>query len=155
MCRDPDLPSDLLFGRSRAQLGGHCAIEYCEKQKAHAQQIFASVREKLERSAIFQKHYHSRMGLHLKEYKVGDEVWWYYPPTANKKLGLSWLGPFTVVQVNQPGHTVKISSLNRLQWVHASGLKHVRRTIDGQLLNAPFNDTGQRLRKYKAQCAAI
>ena len=80
------------------------------------------------------------MGLHIEEYRVGDEVWWFYPPTANKKLGLRWLGPFTVVQVNQPGHTVKISGLNRLQWVHASGLKHVCRTPDGKLLNDhPFS----------------
>ena len=140
MCRDPELPTDLLYGMSQVRLGASCTVEYCEKQKARAQQIFANVREKLERSAVFQKHYHARMGLHLEEYRVGDEVWWFYPPTANKKLGLRWLGPFTVVQVNQPGHTVKISGLNRLQWVHASGLKRVCRTPDGKLLNDhPFS----------------
>ena len=135
-CEDPELPTDILYGRSTtSQLVRGCRMTYVEKQRCDAQKVFARVSDHLERAATFQKRYHARHGLRIREYGVGQEVWWFYPPHANQKLRYPWLGPFIVTDTNMPGNTVKIQGLGRHQWVHASALKLVRRTKDGKLLN--------------------
>jgi len=138
-CEDPELPTDLLYGREPTDVAHvACPVKYVEGQRLVAQQISARVAQTLRRSAVLQKRDHARGGLRLVEYNVNDEVWWYYPPHANRKLGVPWLGPFTVVGVNKPGNTVKICGLGRLQWVHASSLKHVLRARNGDLVNSPY-----------------
>ena len=37
----------------------------------------------------------------MREYQVGQQVWWFYPPCANQKLKYPWTGPFKVTQVTQ------------------------------------------------------
>ena len=64
----------------------------------------------------------------MREVKVGEQVWWYYPPTANQKLKYPWTGPFEVTDVAKDRNTARIS------WVHASSLKSVIKTQDGKLL---------------------
>ena len=134
-CEDPELPTDLLYGRSASQrLVPECRLTYAEEQRDTAQKVIGSVATFLGRSAVFQKRSHARQGLRIREYKEGDEVWYYYPPLANQKLRYPWLGPFKVTAANIPGNTVKITGLGRDQWVHASALKPVRRTADGALI---------------------
>jgi len=138
-CEDPELPTDLLYGREPTDVAHvACPVKYVEGQRLVAQQISARVAQTLRQSAVLQKRDHARGGLRLVEYHVNDEVWWYYPPHANRKLGVPWLGPFTVVGMNKPGNTVKICGLGRLQWVHASSLKHVLRARNGDLVNSPY-----------------
>ena len=35
-------------------------------------------------------------GLKMREYHVGQQVWWYYPLSVNHKLKYPWTGPFEV-----------------------------------------------------------
>ena len=73
-------------------------------------------------------------GLKMREYQVGKEVWWYYLPSANQKLKYPWTGPFKVTQVTKCRNDVHILGYAHDSWVHASSLKPVVKTLDGQLL---------------------
>ena len=70
----------------------------------------------------------------MREYKVWQEVWWYYPPSANQKLKYPWTGPFKVTQVTKCRNVACIIGYGRNSWVYASSLKPVVKTLDGQLL---------------------
>ena len=45
----------------------------------------------------------------MREFKIGDQVWWYYPPAANQKLKYPWTGPFKVLDVTKDRNTVRIA----------------------------------------------
>jgi len=70
----------------------------------------------------------------MNEYQVGQQVWWYYPPSANQKLKYPWTGPFKVTQVTKCRNVVGILGSGHNSCVHASSLKPVVKTLDGQLL---------------------
>ena len=44
-----------------------------------------------------QKNNYDR-GLKPREYNEGSWVWRWYPPLANQKLGLGWVGPYLVIK---------------------------------------------------------
>ena len=48
------------------------------------------------RSAERQKRYYDIRAASRK-FQIGDWVWYYYPPTGNRKLGRGWLGHYLVV----------------------------------------------------------
>ena len=51
----------------------------------------------MRQAARRQKAYYDRQ-LKTREYKTGDWVWRFFPPTANKKLGDRWRGPYLVIR---------------------------------------------------------
>ena len=73
-------------------------------------------------------------GLKMREFKVGEQVWWYYPQTAHQKLKYPWTGPFEVTDVAKDRNVEHIKGYGRDSWVHASSLKQVVKTLDGKLL---------------------
>ena len=56
----------------------------------------------------------------MREFKIGEQVWWYFPPTANQKLKYPWTGPFEVTDVAKDRNTARIKGYRRDSWVHAS-----------------------------------
>ena len=67
----------------------------------------------------------------MRQFNVGEQVWWYFPPTANQKLKYPWTGPLEVTDVAKKRNTARI--IGRDSWVHASSLKSVIKTQDGKL----------------------
>lgn len=47
------------------------------------------------KAAFRHKKYYDR-GLNPRDFKSGDMVWRWYPPWANLKLGLGWIGPYMI-----------------------------------------------------------
>ena len=57
-------------------------------------------------------------------YKVGDWVLLYYPPIANKKLGLKFLGPFKVTrQINEVSYEIEAPQTGKKKNVNVNHLK--------------------------------
>ncbi len=60
------------------------------------QDIFQYANEHLGKAAMAQKKNYDK-GLKTRSFNIGTFVWRWYPPKANKKLGLGWDGPYLVV----------------------------------------------------------
>ena len=70
----------------------------------------------------------------MREYQVGQKVWWYNPPSANQKFKYPWTGPYEVTDVARDRNVARIKGPGCDSWIHALSLKHVVTTPDGQLL---------------------
>jgi len=104
------------------------------EQQRHMTEIHEQVRKHLQSSAEMQQRGQIQGGLKMREFKIGEQVWWYFPPTANQKLKYPWTGPFEVTDVAKDRNTARIKGYGRDSWVHASSLKPVIKTQDGKLL---------------------
>jgi hypothetical protein len=88
-----------MYGHSLPDRPRVCPAEYVEIQKQAIISAFSLARAKLKVSASSQAKVYNQGGLKLREYRVGDKVWRFYPSQANLKLGKSWTGPWTVERV--------------------------------------------------------
>ena len=90
-----NLPIDLTMGpppQSRHQ----CPIEYVEWVKQAITKAHEAARIALGKSTVRQKRGYDLRAKPVR-YAVGDFVWRWYPPSANRKLGKGWIGPYKVV----------------------------------------------------------
>ena len=136
-CENPDLPFDILYATRRPALVARnlkCASEYLVEQKEKMPAIHELVRRNLDASARMQQRGQIQGGLKLREYQIGQKVWWYYPPSANQKLKYPWQGPYEIAEVAHDRNVARITGRGRDSWVHASSLKHVVTTPDGKML---------------------
>ena len=88
-CENPDLPLDILYTSRRPDLVRRnriCAAKYMVEQQARMTAIHEVVRKNLYASAEMQQRGQIQGGLKMREFKVAEKVWWYYPLTANQKL---------------------------------------------------------------------
>ena len=86
-CENPDLPLDLLYTSRRPDLikrNKIGAAKYMVEQQRHMTAIHDVVSKHLQSSAEMQQRGQIQVGLKMREFKVGEQVWWYYPPTAIK-----------------------------------------------------------------------
>ena len=60
------------------------------EQQRHMTEIHEQVRKHLQSSAEMQQRGQIQGGLKIREFKIGEQVWWYFPPTANQKLKYPW-----------------------------------------------------------------
>ena len=90
------------------------------EQQRHMTEIHEQVRKHLQLSAEMQQRGQIQGGLKMREFKVGEQVWWYLPPTAT--------------DVAKDRNTARIRGYRRDSWVHASSIKSVIKTQDGKLL---------------------
>ena len=95
--RDVDAPIDIMVGAPPTKTQIQCPIKYIEWMKSAMTGAFQFTHEQLGIAASRQKKNYDR-GLKPREYAAGDWVWRFYPPEANKKLGLGWLGPYLVIK---------------------------------------------------------
>ena len=136
-CENPDLPLDLLFTSCRPDLirrNNKCTAKYMVEQQQRMTAIHEVVRKHLRSSAEMQQRGQIQGGLKMREFTIGDQVSWYYPPTANQKLKYPWTGPFEVTDVAKDRNVARIGGYGRDSWVHASSLKLVIKTLDGKVL---------------------
>ena len=78
--------------------GPACKVRYVEWIKEASRYAFEFARK----SILSSTDHHERL-YNLNScpapFKLGDNVWWYYPPKAQSKFGRKWFGPYLVVQV--------------------------------------------------------
>ena len=75
------------------------------EQQRHITEIHEQVRKHLQSSAEMQQRGQIQGGLKMREFKIGEQVWWYFPATANQKLRYPWTGPFEVTDVAKDRNT--------------------------------------------------
>ena len=77
----------------------------------------------VKKSATSQKTYYDR-AFKPTHYKVGDWVWHWYSPTANKKLGLGWTGLYLIInQISDVTYSIQKSVTSPIINVHVDHLK--------------------------------
>ena len=121
--REINLPIDLLHppeGIAQAK----CPVHYVEWIKNAAKHAYNCARlhgmTNQDRQA---RNYNFKSG--TPGFSVGQSVWWYYPPIAQKKFGRKWFGPYLVVE-KLPGevrYKIKRSQFSNDRVVHVDQLK--------------------------------
>jgi hypothetical protein len=127
--RECTLPVDLVYGKLIPDPGSTCYVEYVEWVREAAESAFDIVRKELKKASIRQaRHYNKLSG--DPSYKVGDWVLLYYPPVANQKLGLKFIGPFQVLEViSEVCYRIKSVKTGKDRVVHVNHLKLYRSEV--------------------------
>ena len=115
------LPIDLVMGPPPN--APQCPIEYVEWLKRTIVLAHESARKSLVKSTARQKRNYDLRAKPI-HYRPGDFVWRWYPPTANRKLGKGWVGPYKVIGC--PSHVnceVQREQGGRIVRVHIDHLK--------------------------------
>ena len=89
------LPVDLTMG-PLPQGDRTCPVEYVEWLKGTITRAHEAARIALKKSTVKQKRGYDFKAKPTR-YAIGDYVWRWYPPSANRKLGIGWTGPYKVV----------------------------------------------------------
>ena len=91
------LPVDLIAGSPPGNVEEwKCPVEYIKWTRQVMGNIHQKVYENLRRSTARQKRNYDLRSKPTR-YAVGQFVWRWYPPSAKKKLGKGWVGPYKVV----------------------------------------------------------
>ena len=117
------LPIDLVVGVPPLDEHPQCPIEYVEWLR---QTIFLAhevARKSLKKSALQRKRNYD-LGAKPTNYRLGEFVWRWYPPTAKCKLGKGWTGPYKVVGCpNHLNYLIQKEVEGRVIRVHVDHLK--------------------------------
>ena len=120
--RDVTMPADIMFGAAQVMADRACTVSYVERvlQTHWAAHVF--VRTHVGRVARRQKHSYDR-ALKPRSFNVGDPVMVLDVPNANKKLGVPWAGPYSILKrVNDLLYGVAMGTTGR-RFVHVDMLK--------------------------------
>ena len=124
------LPIDILVGAPpRHDVRYKCKVEYVEWLRRSLSRAHTFAHQQLGVAAKRQKQYYDRK-TDTVTYPVSCFVWWWYPPKANRKLGVGWTGPFRVMDRPTDVHAV-IQELpgSNTRRVHINQLKpHLGKT---------------------------
>ena len=146
--REIDCPIDLMVGPPPSYQQTECPIRYIEWVKSAMSGAFEFTHQQLGLAASRQKRDYNR-GLKPREFKEGDWVWRWYPPTANQKLGLGWVGPYLIVKrLSYLTYRIQKSEDSRPLVVHVdhlkpfAGTKHPRNWLhrNTETENLPVNE---------------
>lgn len=91
--REVNFPIGLMVGQPPGIPDFEYRIQYVEWDKSATIRAFEFASGHLVEAASRQKRNYER-GLKPKEYKRGDWIRRWYPPSAGGKLGLGWVGPY-------------------------------------------------------------
>jgi len=118
------LPIDLMVGAPpRHNIRYKCRVEYVEWLRNTLGHAHLFARQQLGISANRQKTYYDKKSNPIS-FPTGSFVWWWYPPKANRKLGIGWSGPFRVMQRPTDIHCViQLSPDAQSKRVHINQLK--------------------------------
>ena len=94
--RETKLPIDIMYGEPPGNSHVDCYHEYVEWFKGASRAAFEFARLQLAKTAERQIRNYDK-NVCEQFFKVGDHVWFYYPP-MKKKLSSGWVGPYIVVK---------------------------------------------------------
>jgi hypothetical protein len=121
--RDITLPVDIMYGDPPHSCEFACPSEYVEWLRHSMSLSHKQVSEQLQIAASRQNKCYSK-GLKPSSYSENELVWRWYPPTANVKLGLGWVGPYKVLKkVTKVTYQVEHTVSKKQVVVHVDHLK--------------------------------
>lgn len=101
--RETTCPLDLMVGHPPGQDPPECPILYVEWVRQSMTGAYGFVYDNLGQAALRQSQdYNNNKKLKLRKFTSGSWVWRWYPPKANQKLGLGWVGPYLVMEEITP-----------------------------------------------------
>ena len=127
---ETQMPIDIMVGSPpRQDVRYKCSNEYVEWLRRSMTRAHKFARQQLGKAAEHQKMYYDRGSKELT-CPVGSFVWWWYPPKADRKLGVGWMGPYRVIGRPTEVHALIQEGPDRPQRrVHINQLKpHLGRT---------------------------
>jgi hypothetical protein len=122
--REMTLPIDIMMGVPRSQAEHYrCQTEYVEWLRSALQRAHEMARRKLKVAARRQKNYYDARSKPHK-YQVGEFVWRWYPPKANRKLSRGWVGPYRIMATpTQVNCVIQLTPDLRPVRVHCDAVK--------------------------------
>ena len=90
-------PIDIMFGLPKSQTHLSCPIAYFEWVQEGLKNAFEFAHKQIGISASRQKENYDK-NLKIRQFHENTWVWRWYPPEANKKLGLGWIGPYLIIK---------------------------------------------------------
>ena len=99
--RETTCPLDLMVGYPPGHEPQECPSAYVEWVRQTMVGAHEAVYEALGQAATRQSRDYNK-DLNHRQFAKGGWVWRHYPPKANQKLGLSWDGPYLVLDVLTP-----------------------------------------------------
>ena len=94
--RENVLPIDLVMGLPPGNEHPRCAVAYTEWVRRTTVAAHEFARKSLEKSTVRRKRNYDIRSKPTR-YEPNEFVWRWYPPSANRKLGRGWVGPYRVV----------------------------------------------------------
>ena len=126
--REMSYPLDIMAGNPKSD-EVLCPVEYVQWLSHTFEVTFNFANENLSKAASRQKNNYDR-GIKPRNYKIGDFVWRWYPPTAGIKLGLGWTGPFKIIEkFSDVTYKIKEKPESREFTVHVDHLKPYLGTV--------------------------
>lgn len=120
--REALLPVDLVYGYAVPDQR-QCPIEYVEWVRAAMEESFERCRRDLHEAALRQARHYNRISGD-PAYKEGQWVLLFYPPVANLKLGLKFLGPYQVKRrITEVTYEIQSPVTLKCKVVHVNHLK--------------------------------
>jgi hypothetical protein len=122
--REVVLPIDLMVPPpEQTAATERCPQEYVEWVRSTLQNAHTFARVRLRQSAVRQKRLYDRT-TRSRAFPSGTWVWRYYPPTAGRKLGEKWRGPYLVLgRLGQTVYEIQRTESERPIRVHVDHLK--------------------------------
>ena len=117
------LPIDLVVGPPPQDSFPECPVQDVEWLRRTIVLAHETARKHLSKSTLRQKRNYD-VRVKPMRYTPGEFVWRWYPPSANRKLGRGWVGPYRVVECPTNLNCVlERESEGRLIRVHVDHLK--------------------------------
>ena len=140
--REIGLPLDITCGLTPD--GDCCTVQYAMEMQQSLLRAHAIAAKSLKRKVQHQKRMYDRKSRPRRP-NIGDWVWYYYTPNANKKLSMPWTGPYLVTEfVTDVNARIQATASGKPKVVHVDYLKPVRGPTPESWLNAPvINHDGE------------
>ena len=121
--RENVMPIDVIYGDPPNTPQYQCPSQYVQWLGHSMYMTYQKVAQQLNISATRQKRTYNK-GLKPQSFEPADLVWRWYPPTANAKLGLGWVGPYKVLtKVSITTYQIQHQVSNKILVVHVDHLK--------------------------------
>jgi len=129
--REINLPIDLMVGNPEERPELHCHHEYVVWLQDVMDEAFEYARQSSTQATERQKRNYDRK-VKIRRFKVGDWVWYYYPPKAQGKLAKhGWDGPYLVIDCPSDIHyIIQKERGGKTRRVHGDNLKRLETDIE-------------------------
>ena len=94
--REVALPLDVVMGRPREDTPP-CPTKYTEWLRQSLEGAHRFAREQLGKASVRQKRGYDKK-VQIRQIRVGQFVWYWYPRRSKVKLGNGWTGPYLVIR---------------------------------------------------------
>ncbi|VDI45138.1 Hypothetical predicted protein [Mytilus galloprovincialis] len=116
-------PIDVMFGLPQGYKSIPCPIAYVEWVQEALRNAFQLAHTQSGLSANRQKENYDK-NLKIRSFEENSFVWRWYPPEANKKLGLGWTGPYKVIKkITDLTYRIQKDTSTKQLVVHVDHLK--------------------------------